>query len=291
MRNPPDRDPSFNPADENSAARPSRPSRPNQGGRRARTIRDMFSLDQPLRRLTNIPARKRRPNAPPREQQRTPTPPDLYAAEDYGGPPVWRIPGAHAGLRRERHWLRRSIPPTRPTHAAPTVILAIVAIRATQWVAPLIPLRARPIARTRMTHAPDLRPDMRWNSADLIDQGSPFNGGPPITPAPPTTPRYGPGPGQAPGPNYGWDDQTARTYQPPEDDQFQRQQTDYRATSVRAAFWASRTPSYEPDQPPSLSDRDDTAERALFRVIRHAPRACLTCAFAGFDVLRAATSL
>ena len=41
-------------------------------------------------------------------------------------------------------------------------------------------------------------------------------------------------------------------------------QTDYRATSVRATYWASRTPSYQPDAPPQVAERDVTEERRYF---------------------------
>src|SRR6185312_11008418 len=184
MRNPPDRDPSFNPADENSAARSNRSSKPNQGGRRARTIRDMFSLDQPLRRLTNIPARRRRPNAPPREQQHTPAPPDLYDAEGYDGAPPdlensrrarWTAPGA--SLVAAQRTPDQTDP--RGPNGDPRDPRDAMGRYAD-------PTAGAPRRADEYGEAPDMRPDMRWNSADLLDHGSSFNDGPPITPAPPT---------------------------------------------------------------------------------------------------------
>lgn len=52
-------------------------------------------------------------------------------------------------------------------------------------------------------------------------------------------------------------------YQPVERDP-NRQETNYRATSVRSALWASRTPSYEPDQPAQIAERNIDEERAYF---------------------------
>ncbi len=53
-----------------------------------------------------------------------------------------------------------------------------------------------------------------------------------------------------------------------------KQQTDYRATSARAALWASRTPSYQPDQPAQVASREfDNEERGYFEAYdtRRAP--------------------
>jgi len=39
-------------------------------------------------------------------------------------------------------------------------------------------------------------------------------------------------------------------------------QTDYRATGVRATYWASRTPSYQPGAPPELAERNPAEDHA-----------------------------
>jgi fermentation-respiration switch protein FrsA (DUF1100 family) len=102
---------------------------------------------------------------------------------------------------------------------------------------------------------------MRWNRPEWLGRAPAPGEIPPTEPAPPTTPRY-----FAPG------DPETPQYYPTERDP-DRLETDYRATSVRAAYWASRTPSYQPDQPPELVERDTTEEREYFEAYdtRRAP--------------------
>ncbi|HEX5570881.1 MAG TPA: hypothetical protein VFX31_05820, partial [Ktedonobacterales bacterium] len=57
MRNPPD-------DNRNSWSDDQQRPKGKPGARKARTIRDMFQLDEPLRRLTSVPAFRRRPGGP-----------------------------------------------------------------------------------------------------------------------------------------------------------------------------------------------------------------------------------
>ncbi len=85
---------------------------------------------------------------------------------------------------------------------------------------------------------------MRWNRPDWLGEA--------------------PAPGEAPPSNaapsrYADDAPGSPAYRPQERDP-QRQDTDYRATSARAALWASRTPSYQPDQPPEFAEPDSAED-------------------------------
>lgn len=88
--------------------------------------------------------------------------------------------------------------------------------------------------------------DARWQQPDWLSGGPP----PPQSPAdlPPPLPQMR---------NAGLR-QESPIYQPPEEDP--QQQTDYRATSARAALWASRTPSYEADQPAPMAPHEHSEE-------------------------------
>ncbi len=112
------------------------------------------------------------------------------------------------------------------------------------------PMRAEPDRRAPNNDAEPAATGLRWKRPEWLGKPPAPGEIPPVDPAPPTTPRYGP------------IDSAASTYQPPEDYDPDRERTNYRATSVRAALWASRTPDYEPDQPPVLAERDTTNERA-----------------------------
>ncbi len=101
-----------------------------------------------------------------------------------------------------------------------------------------------PAAQAADTH-------LRWKRPEWLNQAPSVAPTPPTDPAPPTMPRYP------------LDGPETPLYEPDERDP-QRQQTDYRATSVRAAYWASRTPSYQPDVPAAPIERDTSEERAYF---------------------------
>ncbi|HEX8733104.1 MAG TPA: alpha/beta hydrolase [Ktedonobacterales bacterium] len=93
--------------------------------------------------------------------------------------------------------------------------------------------------------------DVRWQQPDWLSGGPP----PAQSPAdmPPPLPQMR---------NAGIR-QESPLYQPPEEDP--QQQTDYRATSARAALWASRTPSYQADQPAQMAPREvGEEERGYF---------------------------
>ena len=91
---------------------------------------------------------------------------------------------------------------------------------------------------------------LRWKRPEWLGKPPAPGEIPPVDPAPPTTPRYGPV------------DSSAPTYQPQEEYDPDRERTNYRATSVRSALWASRAPEYAPDQPPTLAASDTSSEWA-----------------------------
>ncbi len=95
--------------------------------------------------------------------------------------------------------------------------------------------------------------DMRWQKPDWLNSAPPSASmAPPVDPAPPTTPRAN---FERPGAPY---------YQPKDPDPDQGN-TDYRATSVRAKLWASRTPSYEPAREPEPVAYNTEVESAYFK--------------------------
>ena len=228
MRNPPDNNSYSSPGD--------RRPRAKQGGRRARTIRDMFALEEPLRRLTSAPAFMRRPNGVAPRNRRD-NPPDLYDLEEHADAsghkrPRWTEPGK---------WVRQQErEPDRTDTRRPNR-------RPAPQPGGGAPNRGGPSG------------DLRWRQPDWLGQapkpGEMPREMPPTEPAPPTTPRYGP--------TYGTGDSETPRYQPSEYDSG-RLKTDYRATSVRSALWASRTPGYQPDQPPVEAAHDTSSERAYF---------------------------
>ena len=251
MRNPPD-------DNRNSWSDDQQRPKGKPGARKARTIRDMFQLDEPLRRLTSVPAFRRRPGgsggsngdndaggsgAGPRGRRNNP--PDLYDLEEHADAsaakrPRWTEPGT---------WMRDQQRPPDETDMR----------RPNRGPAP------QPDAGANRAGA---SADLRWNQPEWLGQAPRPGEAPPIEPAPPTTPRYGPsgnGPsGYGPsgyGTTYGPGDSETPRYQPPEMDSG-RLKTDYRATSVRSALWASRTPGYEPDQPPVEAEHGNSGELA-----------------------------
>ncbi|HZC05179.1 MAG TPA: alpha/beta fold hydrolase [Ktedonobacterales bacterium] len=252
MRNPPDRYPSPDPSSENHARKG------HEGGRRARTIRDMFALEQPLRRLTSAPAFRRRPDGPPRSSRAGRNNPldfnDLEENSDARAPkrPRWTEPGMWT--RDQQRDQQR--PPDQTDARRPNRGPAGEPYRASSSGSlrnPVGPPNADP-PHGPPNGAPDEPPaatGLRWKRPDWLGKAPAPGEIPPVDPAPPTTPRYGP---SAP---------TGPTYQPTERDP-NRELTDYRATSVRAALWASRTPGYEPDQPPVLAEHNTSSERAYF---------------------------
>src|SRR5487761_2442001 len=242
MRNPPDHAQFPSPDDDTPQQKP--------GGRRAHTIRDMFAREKTPRR--------RRTGEPPASERNGP--PDSY---DLG-------PAAAPG------------PPTQPRRAAYSP--APEQMRSADQTDPRYHNRpdsqygprdgdyyaAREQQRPPAPPAPYSDPDrgsprsgaeasMRWKQPDWLGQ-APQVPPPPTDFAPPTTPRYSRPDAEAP------------IYQAVEPDP-QQQQTDYRATSARAALWASRTPSYQPDQPATLTERYTDEERSYFEAYdtRRAP--------------------
>ncbi|HET9111426.1 MAG TPA: hypothetical protein VFN78_11415, partial [Ktedonobacterales bacterium] len=245
MRNPPNRD--RYPSPDDSAPQPS------PGGRRPRTIRDMFADAAPLRRLTSGPARRRRQGgASSRDRD---NPPDHFDSGPMGQPASpskrrWTEPGAYLESDRApdqtdpRRSNRGGGPVRYPDHAREAPRAAAHARYAEPPEAAYDEPPSKPEAQAADTH-------LRWKRPEWLNHAPSPVQTPPTDPAPPTTPRYP------------LDGPETPMYEPDERDP-QRQQTDYRATSVRAAYWASRAPSYQPDQPAAPIERDITEERAYF---------------------------
>ncbi|HEY8325792.1 MAG TPA: alpha/beta hydrolase [Ktedonobacterales bacterium] len=232
MRNPPDNNSYSSPDARRPKAKP--------GGRRARTIRDMFALEEPLRRLTSAPAFRRRANgAAPRSRRNNP--PDLYDLEeqaDASSPqrPRWTEPGIWVREQQDEQQREQQREPDRTDTRRPN-----------RGPAP------RPSAAAPQRAGAS--GDLRWRQPDWLGQAPKPGDMPPIEPAPPTTPRYSPtyGPGDSETPRYQSSDYDSG-----------KLKTDYRATSVRSALWASRTPGYQPDQPPAMPEPAASSEHPYF---------------------------
>lgn len=239
MRNPPDRN--------------SYPSRddappPNPGGRRARTIRDMFALDKPLRRLTSAPILRRRPHAPAGRGQGNP--PVQYGVDPQGGPAQgpkvrWTEPGAYVERNRDSGpadgW--------RPDRGGPQDAYG-APYGDTRGEDRRVPSRVDYAEPASQPNNPGSETNLRWKRPDWLSKAPP-PAMPPTDAAPPTTPRY---PLDSPEPP---------RYQPVEREP-KPNETDYRMTSARVKLWASRTPSYEPDRPIEVVERNTSEERAYF---------------------------
>ncbi|HEY7849868.1 MAG TPA: hypothetical protein VIC27_07360, partial [Ktedonobacterales bacterium] len=190
----------------------------------------MFSLDQPLRRLTNVPALRRRPNAPPRARRnQAPDPYDLeYNADPAASRrPRWTEPGAALVAPErapDRSDPRRSQRDPRDPRDPRGSLGA--------------PAGAAPDRAPSHDDEGGDSPDRRWNAPGWLGQP--------------------PAPGEAPPDD---DLPNAPRYEPVDP---QSQQTDYRATSARAALWASRTPNYQPGQPPPLGEQEGAEDHAYF---------------------------
>lgn len=227
MRNPPDNNSYSSPDD--------RRPKGKQGGRRARTIRDMFALEEPLRRLTSAPAFRRRANgAAPRS--RRDSPPDLYDLEEHANAsghkrPRWTEPGT---WRRDQQFEQQREPDRTDTRR---------------------PNRGPAQQPGGAPGRAGASGDLRWRQPDWLGHAPKPGDMPPTEPAPPTTPRYAP--------SYGPGDSETPRYQPSDYDSG-KLKTDYRATSVRSALWASRTPGYQPDQPPVMPEPTASGEHPYF---------------------------
>ncbi|HET9110038.1 MAG TPA: alpha/beta fold hydrolase [Ktedonobacterales bacterium] len=257
MRNPPDRYSSPDPSSDNNARRG------NQGGRRARTIRDMF-VEQPLRRLTSGQGFRRRADGTPGTPRggRRNNPPDLYDldANSDARPSTrmrWTEPGTWMRDRQAgpdqtdtRRPNRDMNPNANPNaNRGPERGPASGPLRGPRSGS--LADRPRPdMERGAPSEEAPAATGLRWKRPDWLGKPPAPGEIPPVDPAPPTTPRYGAGVSPAP------------TYQPPEEYDPDRERTNYRATSVRAALWSSRTPSYEPDQPPAPAQQNTTGELA-----------------------------
>lgn len=265
MRNPPDRD-RYQSSPRNSQEQDSK-------GRKGRTIRDMFAdkVEQPLRRLTSAPARRRPPNAPPvRMAGNQPGRYDAYANDQQSQPMKqrWTEPGGYLAAEREPD--RTS--PRRPNGPIDEDAYGLPPMRGPQTPmrGPMTPsgrspmrgpasgpLRGQasgPIGRSGSGSLDqNASADMRWQKPEWLNSAPmSANVAPPIDPAPPTTPRSG---FERPGAPY---------YQPKEPDP-DHGNTDYRATGIRAKLWASRTPSYEPDREPEPVAYSTEVESAYFQ--------------------------
>lgn len=223
MRNPPDRD-------RNRAPNDDAPS--DTGKQRARTIRDMF--DKPLKRLTAGPQRRRpanrRPDDPPADY-------DLQAPDP-------RAPRSRMRWTEPGAYLQADAPPTndprrQPMNAMDSDYGGQRNVGDAYRGGP--PQRPAGAAYDGDTRDPrGATADMRWQQPDWLSSGPPPHES--SADMPPLPPQLNP-----------TNRREAPVYQPPDEDP--KQQTDYRATSARAALWASRTPSYQPDQPAQMAPR------------------------------------
>lgn len=244
MRNPPNRN-RYPSRDDDTP-----PSK--QGEPRPRTIRDMFALDKPLRRLTSAPILRRRPNAPGGRGPNNP--PVRYddGTQDEARKPKfrWTEPGAYVDRQPGPDQTDTRRPNRGPVSGG---------LRAPYAEAPGDRYDAAPSRYDAEYDEPagqasgrGDQTNLRWKRPDWLSKAPPAPlAAPPLDPAPPTTPRY---PADRPEPP---------RYQPVEREP-NPDETDYRMTSARARLWASRAPSYEPDQPAAPAERDTSAERAYF---------------------------